>query len=142
MPNKYYPYDSRLAHRALGSAAQTSTATVATVAEKAAQRTVYLTKIILEAIAIDGNDEKYTFVVELTNDAFTTIEVAAALDFGATEVRQSGAPDSVAGDELEMIWTTEKDGVKYGTWRLRCIHAGSTSSITYGAYSTIMTGPL
>lgn len=140
MPNQFHPLDARLEHRALGSAAQTSTATVASVTERAKQRTAYLTRITLEALAIDGNDEKYSFVVEGTNDAFSTIQVLGYADFGATEVRQSGAPDSVAGDFAEIMWATEQNGTKYQTWRIRCIHAGATSSITYGCWSTIMPG--
>lgn len=138
MPNKYHPFDSRLEHRAVGSAAQTATAVVDTITQRAAMRTEYRTIVGIEALAIDGNDEAYTFVVECSNDSFSTIEVAAMVDFGATEVRQSGAPDSVAGDTAEILWSTEVNGTKYKDWRLKCFHAGATSSVTYYAYSTIL----
>lgn len=137
-PNKFHPFDARLEHRAVASAAQTSTAVVDTITERAAQRTQYRTMISLEAIAIDGNDELYTFVVELSNDGFSTIEVAAITEFGATEVRQSGAPDSVAGDVKEILWSTELGDTKYAASRLKCFHAGSSTSITYHAFSTVI----
>ena len=137
MSNKMYPFDARLEHRAVASAAQTATAVVATVEQRVAMRTDYMTRIGLESIAIDGNDELYTFVVEVSNDDFTTIAVAAMADFGATETRQSGAVDSVVGDFVDLEWSTEVGGVKYQDWRLKCFHAGSTSSIGYFAHSSV-----
>lgn len=138
MPNKYHAFDGRLEHRAVGSAAQTATAVVDTVEQRTEMRTEYRTIIGLESIAIDGNDELYDFVIEVSNDDFTTVEVAARTDFGATEVRQSGAADSVAGDTAELMWSTEINGNKYQDWRLRCIHTGATTSITYHAHSTVL----
>lgn len=140
MPNLYHPFDSRLEHRALGSAAITATATLGTITERAAQRTCYLTRVQLEAIKISANDEIYQVVVELSNDSFSTVEVAAMCDFGATEVRQSGAPDSAAGDYAELMWCTEKNGVKYSASRIRVITDGTSETITLGCWSTIMPG--
>lgn len=138
MPNMYHAYDSRLDHRAFGSAALTATATLDTITERAAQRTAYRTLVGVEAIKISANDELYQVVVELSNDAFSTVVVAAVKDFGATEVRQSGAPDSVAGDEAELLWTTEHNGVKYAASRIRCIIAGTSPTITVNAHSTVL----
>jgi len=139
MTFKYRALDSRLQHRAPASAAQTATATVETLDQTVAMRTEFVTKIYLEAIAIDGNDESYTFTIELSDDNFSTVnEVAAIRDFGATEVRVAGAPDSVAGDIIEMFWASEVNGIAYRYWRLRCTHAGATSSITYHAYSSVL----
>ncbi len=140
MPNKYHPFDSRLEHRALGSAAVTATATLATITQRANQRTCYLTKVILEALDIASNDERYQIVVEGSNDSFSTLEVLAQTDFGATEVRQSGAPDSVAGDTADIYWCSEQNDTKYGTVRIRLIVAGTTPTVTLGCYSTIMPG--
>ena len=140
MPNKYHALDTRLQHRAPGSAAITSTAVVATVNQRAAGRTDYLTKIFIEALDVAGNDELYAFVIEVSDDNFSGVnEVAAIRDFGATEVRQSGAPDTVAGDEIEMFWSTEVNGVVYKDWRLNLIISGAGSeSITFHAYSSIL----
>jgi hypothetical protein len=134
----YHPYDTRLDHRAFGEAALTATATLATITERAAQRTAYRTLVGLEALDIASNNELCQIVVELSNDAFATVVVAASTDFGATEVRQSGAPDSAAGDEAEILWTTEHNGVKYSQSRIRAVIAGTTPSFTLNAHSTVL----
>lgn len=139
MSNKTYAFDSRLEHRALGSAAVTATAVLATIEQRAAMRTDYMTKVILEAVKISANDELYQVVAELSDDNFVTInEVAAVRDFGATEVRQSGAPDSAAADEVEIHWNTETNGVTYKYGRLRLIISGTSPSITLGCHSSVV----
>jgi hypothetical protein len=140
MPNKFYPFDSRLEHRALGSAALTATAVLATITERAQQRTMYLTRVTIEALLISDNNETYQVVAECSNDNFSTIEVAAILDLGATEVRQSGAPDNAAGDQYDMYWCSEINGVKYTQSRIKLFVAGTSASLTLGCYSTVMTG--
>lgn len=138
MGNMAYPFDSRLEHRALGSAALTATTTLATIDQRAAMRTMFMTKVVVEAIKISANDEIYQVVVEGSNDDFSTLEVLAMCDFGATEVRQSGAPDSAALDEAELYWATEKNGVKYDKARIRVITDGTSETITLGCWSSIM----
>lgn len=140
MPNKHYPFDKRLEHRALGSAALTATTVLGTITERAAQRTMYLTKGMIEGIDIANGDESYKVVVEVSNDDFTTVEVAAILDLGATGVRQSGAPDSQVGDEHEIYWCTEVKGRKYKASRIKLFAAGTTPSIQLSCWTTIMTG--
>jgi len=139
MPNKHYPFDSRLEHRALGSAALTATTVLATITQSAAMRTDYLTKVIIEAIGIANSDELYHIVVELSDDNFSTVnEIAAIVDFGDTAVRQSGAPDTVAADEVEFAWSTERNGVVYRYARLKLFVAGTTKTITLGCYSSVV----
>ncbi len=139
MPNKYRPFDTRLQHRAPASAALTATAVIGTINQLAAGRTEYSTIIYPEAIVINDNDELYTFVIEVSNDNFTTVdEVVAIRDMGATEVRQSGAPDSLVGDRMEILWSSEALGIAYKHWRLKLFVAGTTPSITLHAYSTIL----
>lgn len=140
MSNIYRNFDARLEHRALGSAAVTSTATVATLAERVAQRTRYVTKIIVEALDIASNDEHYLFVVEVSNDGFSTKELAAAYSFGPTEVRLGGAPDSAAGDEIDIHWSTEVGGTAYKDWRIRVIISGNSTTITFGCWSAVEEG--
>ncbi len=139
MQNMYHHFDSRLEHRALASAALTATTTLDTITQRAEQRTAYRTLVNVEAIKISANDELYKLVVELSNDNFSTIDdVAAVTDFGATEVRESGAPDSVAADTAEVLWSTEKNGTKYQYARLRMVISGTSPSITFGCYSSIL----
>lgn len=140
MPNMYHAFDARLEHRAPASAAVTATATVDTIEQRAAMRTTFLTRINLEAIKITANDEVYSFIVQLSNDDFTTIETAAMVSVGATEVRHGGAKDSVAGDLLELLWSTEQAGEVFQDARLRLVIAGTSPSVTFAAHSTIMPG--
>lgn len=140
MPNIFRNFDSRLEHRALGSAAITSTTTIVTKAERVPQRTRYVTKAILEAIKISANDEVYTLVAEVSNDGFSTKEVAGILSFGPVETRVGGAPDNAAGDEYDLHWSTEVNGVVYEDWRLRLILGGSSPSITIGCWSGVEEG--
>lgn len=138
MPNNYHSYDARLAHREVGAAALTATTVLGTITERAEQRTPYRTVIHVDAIKITANNELYQLVVECSNDDFTTVEVAAMCDFGATEVRQSGAEDSAAGDYREILWSTEIGDAKYTKSRVRLIVAGTSPSITLGCYSTVL----
>ncbi|MGC0225150.1 hypothetical protein [Pseudooceanicola nitratireducens] len=138
MPNMHHAFDARLEHRALGLAALTAATVLDTITQRAQQRKAYRTLVNLEAIKISANDESYQLVVEVSNDDFSTTEVAAIVDLGATEVRQSGAPDSEAGDSYEVMWTTEQNGVKYEKARLKLFTAGTSPSITLGCYSTVL----
>lgn len=138
MPNKFYPFDKRLEHRAIGSAALTATTTLATISQRVAMRTAYLTRIMLESIDVSSGNELYTFVVEVSNDSFTTVEVAGMLTLGHSSVRQSGAASNVAGQLYEMMWESEVAGVVYKDARIRVIAAGTTPSIAPATYSTIM----
>lgn len=133
-------FDKRLEHRALGSAAVTADTTVDTITQRVAQRTRYVTKLMIEAAKISANNELYTFVVEVSNDDFTTVDVAAIATLGATEVRQSNAPDTLAGDEHDLYWASEVNGVPYVAARLRVLTSGTGPSITFGAWSGIEGG--
>ena len=139
MPFKYRPYDARLQHRAPASAAVTADATVDTITQKAQTRTEYATKVYVEAIDVGDGDEKYECVSELSNDKFTTVDAIAStyIQFGdATQLRS--ATDTAAGDYAEMFWSTEVNGVAYRYWRLVLVAAGTSPSITYHAFSTLL----
>lgn len=140
MVNKYRPFDTRLQHRAPGAGALAADTVIDTINQRASGRTEYATVIYLEEVEIASNDELYEFVIELSNDNFSTMEeVAAIADVGATEVRQSGAPDSAVGDRFEMLWSTEKNGVTYKDWRLKLFTSGTIATgIKFHAYSTLM----
>lgn len=140
MPNIFRNFDSRLEHRALGSAALTATATVASESERVAQRTRYVTKFIAEAIKISANNEVYTLVAEVSNDSFSTFQTAGILSLGPTETRIGGAPDSAAGDTYDLYWSTEVNGTVYKNWRIRAILGGTSPSLTLGCWSGVEGG--
>lgn len=131
-----YAFDARLEHRAAGLAALTADTTIDTVLQRAQTRTEFVTTIRIESIDIVGNDEEYKFVIECSNDSFTTLEVAAILSLGATEVREGGAPDNAAGDEYNIYWCTEVNGQSYKDWRIRLDVTGATTSLGFSCSSS------
>lgn len=135
MPNISHPVDARLLHRELGQAALTATATLGSYSQRVAMRTSYVTQLLMEAIKVSGGNESYTVVVEVSNDAFTTVEVAAILSLGHTSVRIGGAPSNAAGDMRQFYWTTEVNGIVYKDWRIRVIMAGTSPSLTASAFT-------
>lgn len=139
MPNKYYPTDARLIHREVAQAALTASAVVGEIDQQTDMRTEFTTLIGLETVKITANNERYLFVIEVSNDDFTNLEVAAMYDFGATEVRQSNAPDSASGDLHEFQWNTEVNGTVYKDARLSLVASGTAPSIAFHARSTIVT---
>lgn len=128
-------FDTRLEHRAAGSAAVTASTTVADIDQRAATRTEFETILRVDAIKITANDEEYRFLWEVSNDDFTTFETAAILSLGATEARLGGAVDSAAGDEFDVPWRTEVNGASYKAWRIRLVVAGTSPSITFSMNS-------
>ena len=135
---KFRPFDSRLEHRAAGSAALTTTTTLDTQTQRTNTRTEFVTKFYIESVDVANGDETYTLSVELSDDNFSTInEVAAVRVMGdATQITEAG--DTVAGDEYELWWSTEVSGVTYRYWRVRLIVAGTSPSMGIHCYSTIL----
>lgn len=145
MGNKVFPVDLRWIHREAGSAAVTADANYgdadasqAYIDMGAETNTEIVTTIGIEAINVDDNDEVYDFRIEVSDtSSFTTLEVAAMLSLGPTEVRAGGAPDNAAGDVYEMRWSTRVNGTEYRYWRLAFDEgAGTGNSITFYAYSS------
>lgn len=137
MSNKDYPFDARLEHRAIAQAALTADATVDTIVQKVAQRTEYLTRFSLESIDVADADEHYEFIIEVSNDSFSTVEVAAHLSLGATAARIGGAPDNVAGDRYDVCWNTEVNDVVYKDARIRLDVSGTSPSVGLSCFSSI-----
>lgn len=136
MPNKYYPFDSRLEHRAVGLAALTATATLGTISQKVAMRTEYTTVLNIESIDVASADEKYDLVVEVSNDSFSSYEVAANLVLGHSSTRLASMSNA-AGDAYDFEWNTEINGVSYKDARLRLVISGTTPSIGLSCHSTV-----
>lgn len=84
------------------------------------------------AIAVDGNDEKYEFEYQVSNDpTFATgVIVTAVLKLGALEVTGNTA-DSAAG-QYRLYATNEFGGTVYSHGRLFRRHTGATTSIEVG----------
>lgn len=129
-------FDARLEHRAAGLAALTADTTIADVDQRSQVRTEFVSVIRLESIKISANDEAYNFYFEVSNDDFTTVEVAAICSLGATEARLGGAVDNAAGDEYQVSWCTEVNGTVFQSWRIRLDVAGTSPSVAFSCNST------
>lgn len=140
MPNIQSGIDSRLVHRDLGQSALTTTTTLATVQQRVAMRTKYMTTVILEALDISSGDELYNLAVQVSNDSFATLETAFILSLGHTSVRLGGAPTNTAGQVYQFEWGTEVAGVTYKDFRIRLIAAGTTPSMALACFSFIQPG--
>lgn len=141
LPMHMLPLDSRLEHRAAGAAALTATTVLDTVDQTVAVRTEFTTRVYLESVKISANNEDYKLVAEVSSDNFATVnEVAGVVSMGATEVRQSGAPDNAIGDHYDLHWSTEVNGTKYRYWRIRLIQAGTSPSMGLICYSSVRRG--
>lgn len=135
LPSHARPFDARMEHRKITDPAITTSQVIASFSQRAQSRTPYVTSIVLGTTKISANDEEYRFIVELSNDDFTTVETAAILSLGATEARLGGGPDNVAGDEYQMFWHTEVNGQSYKDWRIRLEVSGTSPSIGFAMRS-------
>lgn len=140
MQNITRNFDSRLEHRAIGSAALTATTTLDTIQQRVAQRTRYVMQVVLEAIKVSAGNEHYEFIVEVSNDDFTKVEVAAYLSLGATGARLRSAPDNAAGDTYEVPFSTEINETLYKDWRIVMVASGTSPSITAAVWSGLEHG--
>lgn len=140
MQNITRNFDERLSHRDVGSAALTATTTLDTHQQRVAQRTRYVMQITLEAIKVSAGNEHYEFIVEASNDDFTTVEVAAYLSLGATGARLRGAPSNAAGDTYELEFMTQINETLYKDWRVVMVASGTSPSITFSAWSGVEHG--
>lgn len=131
MNSHQYAFDARLEHRAAGSAALTATTTIGTVNQKAETRTPAITTIRLETCKVSAGDESYIFLWEVSNDAFSNTECAAILELGHSSVRTGSTGSSAAGDEYQVPFVTEVNGVSYKSWRIRMVAAGTSPSISF-----------
>ncbi len=129
-------FDARLEHRAAGLAALTADTTLADVDQRSQVRTEFVTVMRLESVKISANNEFYNVYFEVSNDDFTTVEVAAICSLGATEARLGGAVDNAAGDEYHVHWCTEVNGTNYQSWRIRLDVGGTSPSIAFSMNST------
>lgn len=129
-------FDARLEHRAVSLAALTADATIATFNQKAQTRTQYVTIIRLESCKVSAGNEEYRFIMECSNDGFTTVETAAITSLGATGARLGGGPDNAAGDEYHIPWETQVNGQSFKDWRIRLEVAGTAPSVGFSMNST------
>jgi hypothetical protein len=125
-----------LIKRALGSAAVTATAYIGTQHDQgAAVATDVACVIDIEAIDIASTNEVYTFRLVASNATDrsdgTVIAMAQVGDASTITIETI---DSAAGNRVVLFGRTERDGTSYRYLDLHLTVAGTTGSITFGAY--------
>jgi hypothetical protein len=93
--------------------------------------------IDLTAVKISANDERYNVIAQFSNSATfaSGIQNGPAIDFGATEVREGGAIDSVVG-RYKLPVTNVINDVHYRYMRLYNYTIGTSETMTYAAWLT------
>ena len=93
--------------------------------------------IDLTAVKISANDERYNVIAQFSNSATfaSGVQNGAAIDFGATEVREGGAADSTIG-RYKLPVTNVVNDVHYRYMRLYTYTIGTSETMTYAAWLT------
>lgn len=95
--------------------------------------------IDVTAIDIASADEAYRIIIQGSNSATfaSGIQNLATVDVGATAARPGGAADSLVG-RYELMLTNEQADVTYRYIRAYTLVAGTTPSINYTAFLTLL----
>lgn len=93
--------------------------------------------IDLTNVKISANDERYNIIAQFSNSATfaSGVQNGAAIDFGATEVREGGAGDSTVGRYILPVTNVIND-VHYRYMRLYNYTIGTSETMTYAAWLT------
>jgi hypothetical protein len=122
--------------RALGSAAVTATAYIGTQLDQGAATLTDMACIItIEAIDIASTNEIYTFRIVGSNVADRSDgEILETAQCGVAATITIETRNTVAGDRIVMNFRTEKNRTAFRYIDLHLTAAGTTPSITFGAY--------
>lgn len=141
MAKRVYNFDAELEFKDAGLVAASAAATVDSAAKivDAGANTRFEGVMIVDASAIEiaSNDEEYDIIVQGSSSATfaSDIQNLAQLNLGATEVRQGGAIDSLAG-QYEIPFCNEQADILYRYLRLYTVVAGAIATgINYRAYA-------
>jgi len=130
MPN--YTFDADLELKDAGLVAASAAATVGGSAQILDLGDAIFSGIVVidaSAIEIASNDEEYDIILQGSNSATfaSGIESLAQMNLGATEVRQGGAGDSLAGRYLMPFVNIQAD-ITYRYVRIYTVVAGSIAT--------------
>lgn len=135
---KFYPIDQDMIYRERAQAAITATGYIGTQKDMRASVLTEMVMIInVEAIDIASANEVYTFRVVGSNNpnrSDGTVLGMAQLGHAATITIET--VNTAAGDQFEIRFATEKDGVNYRYIDLHLTAAGTTPSITFNAHAS------
>lgn len=146
MGQRIYNIDAEMIFKDAGAIAASAAALVGGVAQIiAVGQARFEGVMIIDATAIEiaSNDEEYQVIVQGSTSATfaSDIQNLARMDFGATEVRDGGAVDSLAG-RYELAFCNEQADIVYPYLRLYTLVAGAIAGgggINYTAYADRVT---
>lgn len=138
MPSKYFAIDAAtgLIKRALAQAAVTASGFIGTQHDQGAAVITDLIAIIqIEAIDIASTDEVYTFRVVGSNIADRSdAQTLGMIDVRAASLATLQTVVGAAGQQLQIRCRSERDETAFRYLDLHLAVAGTTPSITFGAY--------
>lgn len=136
----FYAIDAATGHikRELGSVAVTADAYIGTQLDQGAAAATDLVCVInIEAIDIANSDETYTFRLVGSNVADRSdAQVLDTLVIGDAAAIAIQTVDAAAGDRYVMRARTEINDTRFRYVDLHLDVAGTTPSVTFGAYIT------
>lgn len=141
MGQRVYNVDAELIFKDAGLVAASAAAQVdsaAQIIDVGNDRFEAVMVIDVSAVEIASNDEEYDLLIQgSSSPTFASdIQNLAQLNLGATEVRQGGAIDSVAG-RYEVPFTNEMADTHYRYLRMYTVVAGSIATgINYAAFAS------
>lgn len=137
-PSRYYALDTAtgLVKRDTGSAALTSDGYVGTQHDQlAATATDMVLVVNIEACKVSAGDETYTLRVIGSNVTDRSDgEILATLELGDAGTIPIETVDTAVGGRYEAWLRTEKNGTRFRYIDLHLDVAGTSPSITFGAY--------
>lgn len=139
MGSRTFSFDAELQMKDAGLVASSAAATVdgdAKILDVGDARLDAVLIVDVSAIEIASDNEEYDIILQGSSSATfaSDIQNLAQMNLGATEVRQGGAIDSVAG-RYEMPFTNEQADVRYQYLRLYTVVAGTVATgINYKAF--------
>lgn len=140
MPSQYFAIDAAtgLIKRALAQAAITATGYIGTQWDQgAAVITDGICVIQIEAIDVASANETYTFRIVGSNVADRSdAQVLGVAQTGHANTLTVETVNGAAGQQLTIRFRTEKNDIPFRYIDLHLIAAGTTPSITFGAYIT------
>jgi hypothetical protein len=138
--SEYFPLDADvgLIKRAPAQAAVVATAYIGTQLDLLAATGMEMTCVInIEAVDVSSANETYTFRIVGSNATDRSDgEILAVHQAGHAGTLTIETRSSAAGDRLVIPFRTEKNRTRYRYIDLHLIAAGTTPSITFGAYFT------
>jgi hypothetical protein len=145
MGSRSYNFDIQTLLKDAGAITASAAAQVsgaAQILDMGAARFEAMAVVDVTALDISSADESYRILIQGSNSASfaSGIQNLANADLGATAARPGGAADSLVG-RYELMVTNEQADVTYRYIRAYTVVGGTTPSINYTAFLSLLPDP-